>query len=200
MKCPCWKPQAESCSHHQFPADGTHQDCGWGITFSWMSLAELIHFNPAVALAKASSRGGEKAWGTAGAIERGRQEGTWGDKKARVAPPDIEGGHWLVDGRHKKSRRLWQPQLSIAPKALGTSSLFIYPLAAITGGAEPWAATGGSLDRSFPAQTQPMVPLCLFIMKCFTDAKTVQRADTLKTVFSAAVFQQTASQARLTHN
>lgn len=31
-----------------------------------------------------------------------------------------------------------------------------------------------------------MVLLCVSIMKCFTDAKTVQRADTLKMVFSAA--------------
>lgn len=76
--------------------------------------------------------------------------------------------------------------VNVTPKALGTSSLFSHPLAAITGGAEPRTAKGGSLGRSFPAQTQPMVLLCLFIMKCFTDAKTVQRADTLKTVFSAA--------------
>lgn len=35
-----------------------------------------------------------------------------------------------------------------------------------------------------------MVLLCLSIMKRFTDAKTVQREDTLKTVFSAVLFSK----------
>lgn len=123
-----------------------------------------------------------------GAMGRGR---TRGDKAAAGAISDSRRRLELEEGKCKQSRRLWQPQLWVSFQKLWEPAAYSFiPSVAITSRAEPRVATVGSLGRSFPAWTQPMVLLCLTIMKCFTDAKTVQRADTLRKVFSAAFFSR----------
>lgn len=121
-------------------------------------------------------------------MEQGMWEGKyWGDKKAAGAISDSGSGTlaWREQTRTEQKVRLSQLWVLFWKIWEAVVNSFI-PSAAIAIRAQPRIATVESLGRSLPVWTQLTVLLYLSIMKHFTDAKIVQRADTLKAGFSAA--------------
>ena len=203
MKCLCWKLQAELCSHHQFPADKAHQGCEQGIKSSWTCSAGLVHLVPAAALARASSRVGEKApaasWGPwSKACRRGR---TRGDKKAAVAISDSRRGTLAWKGQTQTEHKVVAATtVSVIPKALGTGSLFVYPVSCYHWQSQTKGSNSGEFGQKFPSLDTAHGSIMSLYNEAFHWCQDSSKSRYSENGILSCIFQQTASWGRLTHN
>lgn len=151
---------------------------------------------------KATAEQKKSTRGVMDSMEQGRLErrGTWGDKRQQLPFQTAEGGCWLVEGAHEKSRRLRQPRLWASLQSSGNQQS-IQPSSSCY---HWWSWTKdskrGKFGQKFPSPDTAYGSIMSLYNEVFHRCQDSSKNRYSENGILSCVFQQTASRARLTHN